>query len=54
MADYRLAQNAKKDLIEIAQYGDHHYGAEQSDRYRDQLKKRFSVLAGSTHALSRR
>jgi len=32
-------------LIEIAQYGDDRYGVEQSNRYRDQLKQRFSVLA---------
>ena len=45
MPDYRLAQSAENDLIEIAQYGDDHYGIEQSDRYRDRLKQRFLVLA---------
>ncbi|MBC8286894.1 MAG: type II toxin-antitoxin system RelE/ParE family toxin [Nitrospinae bacterium] len=45
MADYRLSQSAKEDLIGIAQYGDDHYGVEQSDRYRDRLKQRFLVLA---------
>jgi toxin ParE1/3/4 len=45
MPDYRLAKSAEKDLIEIAEYGDRHFGIEQSDRYRDQLKKRFSLLA---------
>lgn len=29
----------------IAQYGDDRYGVAQSNRYRNQLKKRFSVLA---------
>jgi len=32
-------------LTAIAQYGDEHFGVAQSDRYRDQLKQRFSVLA---------
>ena len=29
----------------IAQYGDEHFGVAQSNRYRDQLKQRFTVLA---------
>ena len=45
MPDYRLTKSVKEDLIGIAQCGDDHYGVEQSDRYRDQLKQRFSVLA---------
>ncbi len=45
MPDYRLSQSAKEDLILIAQYGDEHFGAAQSDRYRDQLKRRFLLLA---------
>jgi toxin ParE1/3/4 len=45
MPDYRLAESAKEDLIAIAQYGDEHFGVAQSDRYRDQIKQRFSVLA---------
>ncbi len=45
MPDYRLAQSAKEDLIAIAHYGDHRYGVEQSNRYRDQIKQPFSVLA---------
>ncbi len=45
MPDYRLAESAKEDLVVIAQYGDEHFGVAQSDRYRDQLKQRFSVLA---------
>ncbi len=46
MGEYRLSQSAKNDLIAIAQYGDEHFGLAQSNRYRDQLKQRFSVLAG--------
>ncbi len=45
MGEYRLSQSAKNDLIAIAQYGDERFGVAQSDRYRDQLKQRFSVLA---------
>ena len=45
MPDYRLSESAKEDLIGIATYGDEHFGVAQSDRYRDLLKQRFSVLA---------
>jgi len=45
MPDYRLSEAARQDLIAIAQYGDEHFGLAQSDRYRDQLKKRFLLLA---------
>ena len=45
MRKYRLVEAAKEDLISIAQYGDEHFGVAQSNRYRDQLKQRFSVLA---------
>ena len=36
---------AKDDLIAIASYGDEHFGIAQSDRYREHLKKRFSIPA---------
>ena len=45
MPDYRLSESAKKDLIGIVQFGDAHFGVAQSNRYRDLLKQRFSVLA---------
>ncbi len=45
MADYRLSKAAREDLIAIAEYGDAHFGVAQSDRYRDQLTRRFSALA---------
>jgi toxin ParE1/3/4 len=45
MGEYRLSRSARNDLTAIAQYGDEHFGVAQSDRYRDQLKQRFSVLA---------
>jgi len=31
--------------VDIAQYGDEHFGVAQSNRYRDQLTQRFNVLA---------
>ncbi|MCI0516727.1 MAG: type II toxin-antitoxin system RelE/ParE family toxin [Woeseiaceae bacterium] len=49
MGEYRLTQSAKDDLIAIAQYGDEHFGVAQSNRYRDRLKQRFSVLAEQPH-----
>lgn len=45
MAKYRLSEAAKEDLISIAQYGDDQFGVIQSNRYREKLKQRFSVLA---------
>lgn len=45
MPSYRLSDLAKQDLIAIARYGDENFGIEQSDFYRDKLKKRFSLLA---------
>jgi toxin ParE1/3/4 len=45
VAEYRLSTLAEEDLAGIAEYGDEHFGVAQSDRYRDQLKQRFSILA---------
>jgi toxin ParE1/3/4 len=45
MYEFRITQTAKEDLIEIAQYGDENFGVAKSDRYRDQLKQRFFILA---------
>lgn len=45
MPDYRLTRAAEEDLFAIAAYGDRYFGVEQSDRYRDQLKERFNVIA---------
>jgi toxin ParE1/3/4 len=45
MPKFRLAETARQDLIDIAQYGDERFGIRQSDRYRDQLKQRFQLLA---------
>lgn len=35
VANYRLPKLAEVDLLEIADYGDEHFGNGQSDRYRD-------------------
>lgn len=45
MGKYRLSKAADDDLMGIALFGDEHFGIAQSNRYRDQLKQRFSVLA---------
>lgn len=50
MADYRLSEAAKRDLIEIARYGDERYGIERSDQYRDLLKQKFSFIANHPFA----
>lgn len=45
VAKYRLSKLAEEDLLEIADYGDEHFGIGQSDQYRDQLKQPFTALA---------
>jgi len=45
MGKYRLSKAAEEDLIGIALFGDEHFGVAQSNRYREQLKQRFSALA---------
>lgn len=45
MPEFRLTQAAEEDLIGIALYGDEQFGEEQSNRYRDQLKRHFALLA---------
>ncbi len=47
MLGYKLSKSAQQDLIQIALYGDVRFGIIQSDSYRDQLKKRFSLIAES-------
>jgi toxin ParE1/3/4 len=42
---YRLSKSAEEDLIGIALFGNEKFGIAQSNRYRDQLERRFSVLA---------
>jgi len=45
MPEYRLSNEAKEDLINIAQYGDDNFGVKQSNQYRDQLAQRLKILA---------
>ncbi len=45
MPRFHLTNAAKNDLLEIARYGDEHFGVEQSDRYREELKRRFALIA---------
>lgn len=47
MPKYRLSEAARRDLMEIAEYGDKHWGVRQSDAYKDRLKQRFEVLVDS-------
>lgn len=37
--------DGEEDLIGIALFGDEHFGIAQSNRYRNQLERRFSALA---------
>lgn len=45
MPNYRLSKRAKEDLIKIAEYTYKQFGVVQSNRYRDQLKQRFLIIA---------
>lgn len=44
---FRISQAAKKDLLQIALYGDAHYGQKKSDDYAMTLQKRFEKIADS-------
>jgi len=45
MPEYSLNQVAKRDLKAIAKWGDENHSIEQSNEYRDLLKKRFDFIA---------
>ncbi len=45
MREYRLSKRANDDLMTVARYGDEKLGVAQSNRYREQLNKHFSVPA---------
>lgn len=47
MLEYRLSEAAKEDLIQIALYGYENFGRGQSEKYRDKLKKQFSVIGAN-------
>lgn len=44
MSSYRLSKAAENDLIQIAEYGYEQFGVTQSNKYRDQLKRRFVLI----------
>lgn len=47
MPEYRLSEAAADDLIQIALYGFENFGREQSEKYRDKIKKQFAVIASN-------
>ena len=47
MLNYKLSRKAENDLFDIALYGDEKYGEAESNKYREKLKKQFSILAKS-------
>jgi toxin ParE1/3/4 len=44
MAEYRLSNAAKEDLIRIHQYGVHKFGIAQSDKYFDRFLSILTLL----------
>ena len=45
MAEYRLSNVAREDLIRIHQYGSEKFGVDQADKYFDALFKHFELIA---------
>jgi toxin ParE1/3/4 len=45
MADYRLSNSAKEDLIRIYQYGVDKFGMAQADKYFDTFFKYFDIIS---------
>ena len=45
MANYRLSNAAKEDLIRIHHYGVHKFGIEQADKYFDSFFEYFDIIA---------
>lgn len=45
MANYKLSENAKNDLERIYQWGVHHFGEDQADRYYHDLFNAFDRIA---------
>ncbi len=45
MAEYRLSNTAKEDLIRIHQYGVGKFGIAQADKYFDSFFKYFEIIA---------
>jgi toxin ParE1/3/4 len=45
MANYRLSNDAKEDLIRIHHYGVHKFGMAQADKYFDTFFEYFDIIA---------
>lgn len=45
MADYKLSNTAKEDLIRIYLFGVQRFGEQQAERYLDPLFKHFDIIA---------
>jgi toxin ParE1/3/4 len=45
MANYRLSQTAKQDLIRIHQYGTEKFGESQADKYFDSFYHYFDIIS---------
>ena len=50
MADYRLTNDAKEDLIRIHQYGVKKFGVTQADKYFDQFFDHFDKIAHNPYS----
>ncbi|MEQ9168736.1 MAG: type II toxin-antitoxin system RelE/ParE family toxin [Fulvivirga sp.] len=50
MADYRLSNVAKEDLIRIHHYGVMRFGIKQADKYFDSFFKYFDIIAQRPYA----
>jgi len=50
MAEYRISNVAKADLIRIHQYGSVQFGAEQADKYFNDFFDKFELIAERPYA----
>ena len=50
MADYKLSNDAKEDLIRIHHYGVNKFGNTQADKYFDSFFKYFDIIAQSPYS----
>lgn len=50
MAEYKLSNAAREDLIRIHQYGIEKFGITQADKYFDSLFEYFNIIAQSPFA----
>lgn len=50
MAEYRISNIAKEDLIRIHRYGDEKFGTEQADKYFNAFFDKFQLIAERPYA----